>query len=56
VNLQTLEFPSLAPDKEKERKKEGRPIDEINYEIFRTGGGLLPVGVKLLVVFEISKL
>jgi regulator of protease activity HflC (stomatin/prohibitin superfamily) len=51
VNLQTLEFPSL--ETKKKREKEGRPIDEINYEVFRTGDGL-PVGVKLLVVFEIE--
>jgi hypothetical protein len=51
INLQTLEFPSAY--EKKKRQGERRPDDEINYEVFRTGDGL-PVGVKLLVVFEIE--
>jgi len=50
TNIQTIEFPSKKT--REARKKEG-DAENINYEIFRTSDGL-PIGVKLLVVYEID--
>lgn len=64
INIQTIEFPSEATRKArtanaKKTNKNTDPTDDmnyndINYEIFRTSDGL-PIGVKILVVFEIEK-
>ena len=51
TNYQNIEFPSK--NTKELRKKEGKSYEEINYEIFRTGDGL-PIGVNILVVYEIS--
>lgn len=62
INTQTLEFPSPGTREERlrEHNKKGvgannnsLDMDTINYEIFRTSDGL-PIGVKLLVVYEIT--
>lgn len=64
INTQTIEFPSAST--KKIRKEEAIAAEktksttddldynDINYEIFRTSDGL-PIGVKILVVFEIEK-
>lgn len=52
INIQTLEFPSVNTREERVAQNEGDP-DHLNYEIFRTSDGL-PIGVKLLVVYEIA--
>jgi len=56
-NVQTIEFPSEKRKKErmKENEVSKQEIDyeDVNYEVFRTGDGL-PIGVKLLVVYEIA--
>jgi len=63
TNTQTIEFPSEST--RRLRKKEAQSAEktktpdddlnynDINYEIFRTSDGL-PIGVKILVVFEIE--
>lgn len=48
INTQTLEFPSEQT--QRNRVKQG--AEDVNYEVFRTSDGL-PIGVKLLVVYEI---
>lgn len=57
VNIQTVEFPSKKTIKRRtqENKVSDKDIDylDVNYEVFRTSDGL-PIGVKLLVVYEIS--
>eukprot|EP01120_Amphizonella_sp_Union-15-10_P013322 TRINITY_DN6164_c0_g1_i1.p1 TRINITY_DN6164_c0_g1~~TRINITY_DN6164_c0_g1_i1.p1 ORF type:complete len:574 (+),score=133.17 TRINITY_DN6164_c0_g1_i1:43-1722(+) len=51
TSTQTLVFPS---DKtQEERVKQRLPPDHVSYEVFYTSDGL-PIGVKLLVVYEIS--
>lgn len=52
INTQTLEFPSEKTREDRMKQGAKRPED-VNYEIFRTSDGL-PVGVKLLVVYEIT--
>jgi len=52
INTQTLEFPSVSTREERIAQDEENP-DQVNYEIFRTSDGL-PIGVKLLVVYEIT--
>lgn len=64
TNIQTIEFPSEATRTARKHDaanaaKNHDPSDDmnyndINYEIFRTSDGL-PIGVKILVVFEIEK-
>lgn len=57
VNIQTVEFPSKKTVKKRtqENKVSDKDIDylDVNYEVFRTSDGL-PIGVKLLVVYEIK--
>lgn len=57
INIQTIEFPSekAVGKRIKENKTSKNDIDypDVNYEVFRTSDGL-PIGVKLLVVFEID--
>jgi len=57
INIQTIEFPSekTIQRRIKENKTSKTDIDypDVNYEVFRTSDGL-PIGVKLLVVFEID--
>jgi regulator of protease activity HflC (stomatin/prohibitin superfamily) len=64
INIQTMEFPSDAT--KSSRKKDAKSaaknadpsddmnLNDINYETFRTADGL-PIGVKILVVYEIDK-
>lgn len=63
INLQTIQFPSqktvisrrqMAADAAKTKTKDDDlDMNEINYNVYRTCDGL-PIGVKLLVVFEIE--
>lgn len=57
TNIQTMQFPSDATKQRrtKENKSSDKDIDypDVNYEVFRTSDGL-PIGVKLLVVYEIN--
>ena len=52
INTQTIEFPT---EKTKLQRRKENPDDReaSNYEVFRTNDGL-PIGVKLLVVYEIE--
>ena len=52
INTQTIEFPT---EKTKLQRRKENPDDRefSNYEVFRTNDGL-PIGVKLLVVYEID--
>lgn len=57
INTQTIEFPSKRTRTQRKEdntasKKDGDYTDP-NYEVFRTSDGL-PIGVKLLVVYEIT--
>lgn len=58
INIQTMQFPSEST--KKKRKEENASSDkdvdymDVNYEVFRTCDGL-PIGVKLLVVYEIKQ-
>ena len=58
INVQTIEFPSDNRKKSRmeENKQSAYDVDlaDVNYEVFRTCDGL-PIGVKLIVVFEISE-
>lgn len=57
INIQSVEFPSAKTTQKriKENATSKHDIDhpDVNYEVFRTSDGL-PIGVKLLVVFEID--
>jgi hypothetical protein len=57
INIQTMEFPSSKTVKKRieENAVSKDDIDhpDVNYEVFRTSDGL-PIGVKLLVIFEID--
>lgn len=57
TNIQTMRFPSEATKKERlaENRVSDNDVDysDVNYEVFRTSDGL-PIGVKLLVVYEIE--
>jgi hypothetical protein len=57
INIQTIEFPSEKKKNQriKENNVSKKDIDyaDVNYEVFRTSDGL-PIGVKLLVVYEIE--
>jgi regulator of protease activity HflC (stomatin/prohibitin superfamily) len=52
INTQTIEFPT-EKTKNQRRKENPNDIEGSNYEVFRTNDGL-PIGVKLLVVYEID--
>ena len=55
TNIQTIQFPSQTTIKQriKEDRDNNDTDDEINYEVFRTSDGL-PIGVKILVIYEIE--
>ena len=55
TNIQTIQFPSNETIKRriKEDRDKNDKDDEINYEVFRTSDGL-PIGVKILVIYEIE--
>ena len=51
VNTQTIEFPT-EKTRLARRRENPNDIESSNYEVFRTNDGL-PIGVKLLVVYEL---
>ena len=52
INTQTIEFPTEKTRLQR-RKENPNDLEMANYEVFRTNDGL-PIGVKLLVVYEIE--
>jgi len=54
TNIQTIQFPSENTKMKRKRDDKNINADDDNYDVFRTSDGL-PIGVKLLVIYEINR-